>query len=244
MSRRRFLRRGGVAVGGGIGLLSLGGSLGAPAGGAGAIHAASHDDACAAPSPAQALDRLMRGNARWAAGELQHPRQSADRREEMAAGQCPFATVVTCIDSRVSPEVLFDAGIGDLFVVRTAAQILDDVTTGSVEYGPAALGTPLVLVLGHQHCGAVTAAVEAIRGGSTLPGHLNSIVEALRPAYETACRSQPLEDCVDRTIRAHTRRTVHELRRNPLLAPSVEEGRLHIVGGYYTLGTGRVRSLD
>ncbi|MQA88230.1 MAG: carbonic anhydrase [Streptosporangiales bacterium] len=246
LPRRRFLRTTGIVVGGGVGLFSLAGSVGGSLGGAAVTSmagTAGPGDACAVPSPARALDRLLRGNARWVAGELRHPHQSVERREAQAAGQCPLATVVTCIDSRVSPEVLFDAGIGDLFVVRTAAHVLDDIATGSVEYGPHELGTPLILVLGHGRCGAVTAAVEAIRDRSKLPGHLQTIVEAVRPAYESACRPEPTRDCVDRTIHAHTRRTVGELRRDPLLASSVEKGRLRIVGGYYALDTGRVSLL-
>lgn len=243
LPRRRFLRTTGIVVGGGVGLFSFAGSVGGSVGGAAVTSMAGPGDACAVPSPARALDCLLRGNARWVAGELRHPHQSVGRREAQAAGQCPFATVVTCIDSRVSPEVLFDTGIGDLFVVRTAAHVLDDIATGSVEYGPHELGTPLILVLGHGRCGAVTAAVEAIRDRSKLPGHLQAIVEAVRPAYESACRPEPARECVDRTIHAHTRRTVGELRRSPLLAPSVEEGRLRIVGGYYALDTGRVSLL-
>lgn len=188
--------------------------------------------------PGEVLGRLRQGNARWAAGQPLHPDQSVARREALANQQCPFAVVITCIDSRVAPEMIFDTGIGDLFVVRTAAHAMDGLATGSVEYGPAQLHTPLVVVLGHQRCGAVTAAEKAIRENTPLPGHMGEIVDALQPVYEAACHSGA--DRVERMVRAHTRRSVDTLRHNPLLTPLVEEGRLDIVGGYYSLETGRV----
>lgn len=254
VSRRELLRTGGVTAGGiGLSLLGTGAAsvatgrsgpdavvAGAGAAGkASGASAAAAGDACEVPTPGAALGRLRAGNARWVSGRLQHPHQSVERREEVSGGQCPFAVVVICIDSRVTPEVIFDTGIGDLFVVRTAAQVLDAIATGSVEYGPANVGTPLVVVLGHQRCGAVTAAEAAIREESPLPGHMQRIVEELRPAYDAACGAGG-QDCVDRMVRANTRQTVDTLQGNSLLAPLVEKGELDIVGGYYSLDTGRV----
>ena len=113
--------------------------------------------------PAQAWARLQAGNRHWASGTLEHPDQDAARRAVVADRQDPFATIVSCIDSRLPPETVFDQGIGDLFAVRTGAQTIDGLVTASVEYGPLENGTPLIVVMGHQRCGAVTAAVQAIQ---------------------------------------------------------------------------------
>ncbi|MUL42260.1 carbonic anhydrase [Streptomonospora sp. PA3] len=235
---RRGLLRGGGATVGGVGLSLLGA---APASARGSDDDRDFDDDDRGVyTPEGARRRLLKGNARWVSGRLRHPHQSVERREEVAEGQRPFAVVVVCIDSRVTPELIFDTGIGDLFVVRTAAQLLDAIATGSVQYGPAKLSTPLVVVLGHQRCGAVTAAEAALREGEPLPGHLQDIAEALRPAYdEVDGRGGP--NRVDRMIRANSRRTVESLKRDALLAPLIDQGALDVAGGYYSLDTGRVR---
>lgn len=189
-------------------------------------------------SPERVLRILEQGNRRWVAGDLRHPNQTVARREQVAAGQNPLATVFSCIDSRVPPEIVFDRGVGDLFVVRTAAQTNDGLIQGAVEYGVQEALTPLLVVMGHQRCGAVSFAVETLNAGTEPPAHLKDVVDALRPAYEAA-ESLP-GDQVDNTIRAQIRLTVHQLRHDALLEPYERDGRVRVVGAYYSLDTGSV----
>jgi carbonic anhydrase len=188
-------------------------------------------------------------------GRLEHPAQDGRRREEVAARQDPFATIVSCIDSRLPPETVFDQGIGDLFAIRTGAQTIDGLVTASVEYGPLENGTPLIVVMGHQRCGAVTAAVQAIRAGESLPGHLDAIVSRLRPAFHKATGTGPHNEAgafsdqtdmaalVDAVVRAQVERVVHSLAHDGPLAALVSAGSLGIVGAYYNLDTGVVSGL-
>src|SRR6185437_10642320 len=192
------------------------------------------------PSPQDALRLLMLGNRRWARGTAMHPHQSVPWRLHVSEHQEPFATVVSCIDSRVPPELVFDRGIGDLFVVRTSAQTLDDlVVLGSIEFGPVNYRSArLMVVLGHEKCGAVIAAIESIESGKPAPGHIKAVVDALRPAYRAA---KPLPgDLVDNMIRAQVRLTVGRLKRDPLLRRVIADNGLLIVGGYYHLRSGAV----
>jgi carbonic anhydrase len=219
-TRRSFVRTAGLA--GGLALVGTGS-------GAAVAHGAER-----APADGRdALRLLMEGNRRWMRGGARHPNQSVRRRREVAAGQSPFAVVFSCIDSRVPPELVFDRGLGDLFAVRTGAQAVDDVALGSVEYGPAAAGTPLVFVLGHERCGAVHAAIDALEHhGGEAPGHLGAIVRALEPAYRAA-QGRP-GDLEDNMVRAQTQLTVAQLRQSSLLRDTL------VVGGRYDLDTGRV----
>lgn len=196
----------------------------------------------ATSTPAAAYARLMEGNRRWVDGSLQHPDRDPTRRQLVAQSQTPFAVVLSCIDSRVAPELLFDTGLGDIYVLRTGGQAVDPVVTGSVEYGPMTSATPLVLVLGHQRCGAIDAAYKAARDGKPLPGNLEALAKALRPAYEQAVKEGG-PDPVDRMVRAQVRLTADALRTNADLAPLVRKGTLAVVGGYYSLDTGRVEIL-
>ncbi len=198
------------------------------------------------PSPAQAWARLEVGNRHWAEGHLVHPDQDAARRHQVATRQDPFATIVSCIDSRVPPETVFDQGIGDLFAVRTGAQTIDGLVTASIEYGPLENGTPLIVVLGHVRCGAVTAAVQAIQSSAHLPGHLDAIVQRLRPAYTEAASvmaSETAADLIDRVVRAQVLRTVYSLAHDGPLADLVTRGELGIVGACYDLDSGLVTRL-
>jgi len=229
------------------GLLSAAGSTGivaALAGGglAGAAVARASDEAGSRPpSQTAALKLLMEGNERWARGRPRHPHQSVAWRHHVAGHQEPFATVVSCIDSRVPPEIVFDRGLGDLFVIRTGAQTLDDlVVLGSVEFGPDGYPSArLIFVLGHARCGAVTAAISSIETGKRAPGHIQAVVDALRPAYHVAVR-QP-GDLTDNMIRAQTKLTVQRLKRDPLLRRLIVSDGLRIVGGHYDLDTGVVK---
>ncbi len=187
----------------------------------------------------EALEALMAGNERYVSGTPQHPRQSADRRAEVAGGQHPFAVVITCADSRVPPEILFDQGIGDLFIVRVAGNIADDAVIGSVEYAVDHLGVPLVVVLGHTHCGAVHATIV----GSDATGRIARIVERIVPAVERA-RGLPGE-LADNAMRENIAIVVDELRRSePILGRLVAEGRLEIIGAVYDIENGGVDILN
>ena len=139
-------------------------------------------------SPAEAISKLKEGNGRYTSGSLQHPGQTAERRTELAKTQHPFATIVSCSDSRVPPEIVFDQGLGDLFVVRVAGNVINDEGLGSVEYTVDHLGTRLILVLGHQSCGAVKAARETIAAKGKAPGHIQSLVTAIKPAVEATAK--------------------------------------------------------
>jgi carbonic anhydrase len=193
-------------------------------------------------TPAAAFARLVEGNRRWVSGALQHPDRDPTRRQLVAQEQVPFGSVLSCIDSRVPPELLFDTGLGDLYVMRTGAQAVGPVVTGSVEYGPMTSGTPLIVVLGHQRCGAVKAAYESFRDGKPLPGNLQAIADALRPAYEQAAREGGA-DPVEAMARAQVTLTSAALRSNQDLAPLVGKGALAVVGAYYSLDTGEVEVL-
>jgi carbonic anhydrase len=151
--------------------------------------------------------------------------------------------VLSCIDSRVPPELVFDTGLGDLYVMRTGGQTVGPVVTGSVEYGPITSGTPLIVVLGHQRCGAISAAYKSLREDKPLPGNLQAITQALRPAYELTQRESGA-DPVETMTRAQVKLTADALRGNRDLAPLVGKGVLAVVSAYYSLDTGRVEVLN
>jgi carbonic anhydrase len=198
-----------------------------------------------ATTPQHALELLMDGNQRWVDGRLTHTNRSVERREQLAEGQSPFATVFSCIDSRVTPEIVFDCGLGDLAVVRSGAHALGETAVmGSLQFAVDRLRTPLVLVLGHEGCGAVTVAIEAVELDQDLPVGLSAIVESIRPAYELARASGDSGDIVTRTVQAHTRLTVRAISRAPLIDRLVEGGAIGVVGAYYSFDTGAVSILD
>ena len=185
-----------------------------------------------------ALQRLKDGNKRFVEGKATHERQQADRRTEIANGQEPFAIVVCCSDSRVPPEIVFDQGLGDIFVVRTAGNVVDDVGFGSIEYAVEHFGTQLIIVLGHDHCGAVCAAVS----GGEAHGHVQAVIQAIRPAVEEV-KGQP-GDPVDNAMRANVSDVVKKLRTTaPILPDRIKAGKLAIVGARYDLDGGQVELL-
>lgn len=187
-------------------------------------------------TPEQALNELMQGNKRFAEMHLKHPHQVQKTRMQLVQGQHPFAVVLGCSDSRVPTEIIFDQGLGDLFIVRVAGNILDDHILGSIEYAAEHLSTPLIMVLGHEYCGAVTAAVKH----SHELNHIETLVEAINPAVKLAeqCKTG---DIVDNAIRNNINLVVNELRNSqPLLSKLVKEGKIKIVGAYYNLETGKV----
>jgi carbonic anhydrase len=186
----------------------------------------------------EALRRLKEGNARYVAGRAAHPHRSAGRRLEVAGGQRPFAIVFGCADSRVPPEIVFDRGLGDLFVVRTAGQALDAAAVGSIELGVSELRIPLIMVLGHDQCGAVKATIHALETHAPADGCIGALVESIRPAVERV-RARP-GDLLRHAVRANVDITIGRLKASPILASALAEGKVRIVGGCYDLETGAV----
>ncbi|GAA2570222.1 carbonic anhydrase [Pseudonocardia hydrocarbonoxydans] len=190
--------------------------------------------------PVAALEALLAGNRRFALGSPRHPNQDAVHRVRAAEGQNPFAVVVGCSDSRVAAEIVFDCGLGDLFVVRTAGHLLGAEGLASIEFAVAALHTPLVVVLGHDRCGAISAALDAHDHGRTPTGHLRVIAEQIVPEIRAAhARNITDRDAIgeQHVIATATRL----LEQSPLLADRVDAGRLAIAGMTYALAQGRVR---
>lgn len=205
-----------------------------------------------ASSPAAARLLLENGNKDFAGGSMQRPHQDLEWRKGLVEAQSPFAVIFSCIDSRVPPELVFDQGLGDLFVVRTAAHTLDDLVLGSIQYGPLAhkTPTPLVVVMGHQNCGAAKAAVTywSSHPKPSLPGSLNTVVQALKNAYTQAkAQAKPTDtndELVEATARAQTVLTVAALRENAAFKPVIASGNLVVQGAYYHLATGVVEWLS
>jgi carbonic anhydrase len=183
--------------------------------------------------------KLIEGNKRFVASQVTHPNNSAARREEVAKEQHPFAIVVSCSDSRVPPEILFDQGIGDLFVIRVAGNVVDDFGLASIEYAVEHLGVKLVVVLGHEKCGAVSAAVQ----GGELPGHLPKLVKAITPAVNTAKKISG--DLVTNSINQNVHDVVKLLKNSkPVLTEVIHKHELEITGAYYDLDDGTVKFLE
>jgi carbonic anhydrase len=193
----------------------------------------------ALPSADAVLGELKSGNAHHIAKRYQHPHQTADRQRELTSAQHPHAIVLSCADSRVAPEIIFDQGLGDLFDVRVAGNVAGDAEIASIEYAASHLHTPLVVVVGHQHCGAVSAAAE----GGEAEGHLPALLAMIRPAVESA-RTQPGE-LIDNAVRINVEHVVHQIRvSTPVLAELVDHGTLTVVGAVYSLDTGKVAWLS
>lgn len=188
-----------------------------------------------APNPKTALQQLLAGNQRFVQQQRQYPHQSRLRLQEVAQAQHPFATILSCADSRVPAEIIFDAGIGDLFDIRIAGNIITPEVLGSVEYAAALLRTPVIMVLGHERCGAVTAAVRS----EALPGQIGTCIQAIKPAIALV-KTKP-GDPVDNAVIANVQYQVDSLKRNSeLIAQLLLSGHLEIVGGRYDLDTGAV----
>jgi carbonic anhydrase len=188
-------------------------------------------------TPDQALTQLLRGNERFVAGWPDHPNQSARRRREVSeTDQRPYAIILSCADSRVPPEIIFDQGLGDLFVIRVAGNVLDEVILGTIEYAVEHLHTPLVMVLGHDKCGAVTAAVERV----PINSHVQAVVDALQPALTLAeaQEGERVSTAIDANIR-YAVKTLHA--SEPVLLGACAAGQLRIVGARYNLDTGQVK---
>jgi carbonic anhydrase len=186
----------------------------------------------------QALRLLLEGNQRFVAGKLEHPNQMPERRAEVAKVQHPFAAVLACSDSRTPPEIIFDRGLGDIFTVRVAGNVADQVAIESVGYSVKYLGARLVMVLGHRRCGAVTAAVE---GAEKDKEEVREIVKELEPAVR-ASRGMP-GDPVENAVSENVKLVMKKLAASPQLSAMVKSGELKIVGGVYDLDTGAIEML-
>ncbi|MCX5380828.1 carbonic anhydrase [Streptomyces sp. NBC_00091] len=228
--RRRFVRAvltGAVAVGAGL-------VAGRPATPTGVSAGASGPRP---RTPESALRELAAGNRRWRTLHERHPDQTRGVRQRLVTGQHPFAVVLGCVDSRVPPELVFDQGLGDLLVVRSAGEVLDEAVLASVVYGVLELGIPLVVVLGHQACGAVTAAVRADADGERLAGHMQYLAEHIRPAIDRTLRGG---ERVDAAVTANVLLVTTGLATEPELAARIATGALAVVGARYELSSQRV----
>jgi carbonic anhydrase len=203
------------------------------------VGTAQAQPARAVETPDAAVTRLLEGNARYVAGKM-NERDFSSGRAARAQGQAPFAAVLGCADSRVAPELAFDQGPGELFVVRVAGNFMTPDGLGSLEFGVAVLGAKAIMVLGHTSCGAVNGTVDALKKGNDLPGHIGDLVRAMKPGIEPVLK-QPGDDLNQRAVVANVRYNVQRLQEaKPILADMVAAGKLRVVGAVYDLPTGKV----
>ena len=188
-------------------------------------------------TPSEALSKLLEGNQRFVQGTLIHPNLSAERRAEVSQGQFPWAVILGCVDSRVPPEIVFDQGLGDMFVVRTAGQVIDNAVMGSIEFAVEE-GAKLIMVLGHQSCGAVKATIQTIQSNGHPEGEIAALVDAIKPAFAVA-ETQP-GDIVENTVRANVKLEVGILHGSEIVSHAMDQGTVELVGARYDLGTGAV----
>jgi carbonic anhydrase len=235
MERRRFLRYATL----GAGAVIASGTLFGPM---------AFADTSAAPpkslnviDPEQALARLKAGNNRYINGAMKRHDFHAER-EALVKGQNPFVAVLSCADSRITPEYAFDTGRGDVFAVRIAGNFLTTDGLASLEYAVAVLGTPLVVVLGHDSCGAVSAAIKAVKDNASFPGQIQSLAQAIRPSVEKVLKTPG--DLLENAIEQNVKDTASKLKTDsPVLAQAIASGKLKVVGGVYKLQSGKVEWL-
>ncbi|WP_026537775.1 carbonic anhydrase [Arthrobacter sp. 9MFCol3.1] len=189
-------------------------------------------------TPELAWQRLREGNKRFVAGTSSHPNQDASRRSSLVENQNPFAVIFGCADSRLAAEIIFDLGLGDAFVVRTAGQVIDDAVLGSLEYSVSELDVPLIVVLGHDRCGAVTATKAAVETGQMPSGFIRSLVERITPSVLTSLRNNQTEvnDMVVENVKQTSQRIVDSSR---VISSAVDSGRTAVLGLAYSLADGR-----
>jgi len=230
VSRRDFLRTGALAA---LVPWSIGEAFAADPPSPGAAPPAN------AIAPADALKRLLDGNARYVANALNERDFSAGRAARVQ-GQYPFAQILSCSDSRVSPELLFDQGPGELFVMRVAGNIVSPDLLASLEYGAQFLGAPLIMVLGHSGCGAVDAAIKVLKAKAVLPGHLPALIRGIKPAVIVAARTKS-GSLLDNAVAENVRRQVARLKGSPPIVQKLyRDKKIDIVGGVYDLASGKV----
>jgi len=189
--------------------------------------------------PDEALKRLQEGNARYVANTATNKDFSAGRMAR-AAGQAPFAAILGCADSRVAPELAFDQGPGELFVTRVAGNFANEDGIATLEYGVAVLGVRLIMVLGHASCGAVEATIKVVKDGTQLPGHLPSLVDAIRPAVDKAMAAKPDDLLAAATLENVRQNVAYLLSVEPIIAEAVKAGKIKVVGAVYDIATGKV----
>ena len=235
VSRRSFVKLSGAAALG-ASILNTGNSVFS-------VLPAYAEESSQPKTPDEALKKLMDGNKRFVSCNEDNPRRCGKVRQQTAAGQTPFAAILACADSRVAPELVFDQGIGDLFVVRVAGNIVNPENygvLGSIEFGTLALGAQVLMVLGHSECGAVAGAIEALQKGTQFPGSIDNIVNTIGPAVE-AVKEKP-GGLLKNSIVSNVKFGVDKLEGSvPVLADRVKQGKLKIVGGNYDLYTGEVK---
>lgn len=190
----------------------------------------------------EALDRLLEGNRRFAANRAIGPNRSESRRLEITKGQQPFAIILGCVDSRVPPELIFDQGLGDLFVIRSAGQVIDHAVLGSIEFGVIELGVPLIMVLGHSRCGAVTASVESIEKNLSGEGSIGVLIEAIKPAVHHAHGNG--QSLIDEAAKINVKKEMERLNQSLVISSKLNKSELKIVGAFYHLDTGKVEILE
>jgi carbonic anhydrase len=224
LSRRNSLKFVAGAIGTGILAARAGAELAAPQ----PVIAES------AMNPDKALTLLTEGNERFVENKRKYPNQEWTRITEVAPSQAPFAAILGCADSRVPAEIVFDRGFGDIFVCRVAGNVATPEEIGSLEFAALVLGVKVIMVLGHERCGAVKAAIQ----GGELPGDIGSLTEAILPAVESS--KNQAGDPVENAVKANVRLQANRLKASPVLNQLIEEGKLKIVGGHYDLDTGEV----
>jgi len=224
ISRRNSLKLVAGAIGTGILAVRAGAELAAPA----PVIAQNNI------TPDQALQMLIDGNQRFVQARREKPNQTWTRIAQVAPSQSPFAAILGCADSRVPAEIVFDRGFGDIFVCRVAGNVATPEEIGSLEFGTLLLGAKVLMVLGHERCGAVKAAIE----GGALPGNINSLTQAIQPAVESSKTQEG--DKVKNAVIANVRLQANRLKASEVMNPLIEQGKLKIVGGYYDLDTGAV----
>jgi carbonic anhydrase len=197
-------------------------------------------------TPDEALERLREGNRAFASDQPLPVNLGRERRQALAGGQAPFAVLVSCSDSRVPPEIVFGRGLGELFTIRVAGNTIDTTALGSIEYAVEHLGVPLVVVMGHERCGAVAAAAEAVQRNTHFPGAVGAMLQPIIPAVLAARAAHPEADLVDQSVRENVRQVIRHLREtaSSLLLERQTSGRLRIVGARYDLDEGVVDFFD
>ncbi len=225
LSRRHLLKVGAGVLGGTAALTAgLGSKLAFPE------RAIAQEDM----TPEQALQNLIAGNRRFVSEKRENPRQTLARLTEVAQVQKPFAAILSCADSRVPSEIIFDQGFGDLFICRVAGNVATPEEIGSLEFGTLVLGAKVIMVMGHKRCGAVDATIK----GAQVPGQIASLLDAIRPAVE---RSQgQAGERLENATKANVLLQIERLQASPVISQLIEEGKLKIAGGYYDLDTGAV----
>ncbi|MEH2425558.1 MAG: carbonic anhydrase [Nostoc sp.] len=228
LSRRSLFKFGAGAIGTGVLTAGLGSNLLAPE------KASAEEDI----TPDKALQELLDGNERFVNRKRRSPHQTYSRLVEVAKGQKPFASILSCADSRVPSEIIFDQGLGDLFVCRVAGNIATREEIGSLEFGSLVLGSKIIMVVGHERCGAVDATIK----GAQVPGQIGSLLEAIRPSVEST--KEQSGDKVENACKANILSHIKKLKSSSVLSKLIDEEKLTIVGGYYDLDTGKISRVD